>query len=457
MPQTITFQGAARTVTGSRHVLGHEGKNVLVDCGLFQGKAETRERNWDPFSVLPKEIESVILTHAHTDHIGLLPKLRSKGYQGPVYATPGTISIARLSLRDGGRIQEEDAAYRAKKGLPHPEPLFTEDDARAALKLLKPLRYFEWQELPGGAQFRYMPAGHILGSAMAEIYFANGERILMSGDLGRYGRPIIKDPHQAEFAEYLVLESTYGNRLHKEEDVSSILERLMKQAAERGSAIIVPSFSIGRTQELLWHINSLRREGRMPRMPVFVDSPMASAATLLYADHEEDHDKEFQMDMSAGHSPFDADIVHFVRDRGHSKALNNARGPMMVIAGSGMLTGGRAPHHLKHRISDPDTIVLFTGYQAAGTPGRRLIEGADRIYLAGAEVPVEAQIEKLNSLSAHADQAEIMRWLRGFKDAPRKTFLVHGDEEPMQALHDKITQELGWQVEMPSQGDSFEL
>ncbi len=459
MPR-ITFYGAAETVTGSRHLLEYGNSKVLVDCGLFQGPREIRDRNWQPFPIPVDELDAIVITHAHTDHIGYLPRLWREGYRGPIYATPATIELARISLPDGGRIQEEEARYRNRKNLTrhHPaEPLFTESDAREVLKLFKPVNFFEWKELPNKATFRYVPNGHILGSACAEIYFDSGERILMGGDLGRYDRPIMRDPYPCDYAEYLVIESTYGDRVHAHEDTQSVLAEIMKTALERNSVIVVPSFAIGRTQEMLWHINSIYDAKMAPRMPIYVDSPMANSTTLLYYKFTEDLDKDMKVDLSVERSPLGPDLVHLVRDKGMSKQLNYARGPFMVIAGSGMCTGGRVLHHLLHRLNDPDNIVLFTGYQAQGTLGRQLIEGAEEAHIFREKVPVRAEIRKLNSLSAHADSNEMMQWLRGFKEPPKKTFIVHGEPPAQAALRDRIVEELGWNVAIPKHGEGFDL
>ncbi|MBS1722139.1 MAG: MBL fold metallo-hydrolase [Armatimonadetes bacterium] len=460
MAQSITFLGAAQTVTGSKHLLELNGHKVMVDCGLFQGGKELKQRNWQPFPIPPSEIECIVLTHAHNDHIGYLPRLVKSGFRGPIYATSATIGLCKISLPDSGRLQEEDARYHGKHGTSEhadPQPLYTEADAYEVLKLLKPVHYWEWTKLPGGAQFRYMPAGHILGSAFAEIYFENGERILMSGDLGRFNTPLIKDPTMVEFAEYLVLESTYGDRLHDKSDPKEQILKVLQRAVADRSCVLIPSFAIGRTQEVLWYLRELFDEGRLPRIPIYVDSPMANATILLYVQETDEMDAEMKVDLREGRSPFAPDFVHTVRDKGMSKQLNNMHGPMVVIAGSGMVNGGRIVHHLVHRIEDPSTIVLFTGYQAAGTTGRQLIDGADHIRLLGQELNVRAQIERLDSLSAHADYAEILTWLRGFKQAPKTTFLVHGEPPAQEALKSLIVSELGWKVEIPAQGDHFDL
>lgn len=460
MGQRITFYGAAQTVTGSKHLLEFEGHKVLVDCGLFQGSRELRDRNWHdlPFDV--REIEAIVITHAHLDHIGWLPRLVKEGYSGPIYATHGTVELARISLPDSGRIQEEDARHHTKHGSsPHKIalPLYTEEDAYACMKQFESVPYNTFHRLPGGGQWRYLPAGHILGSAFAETYFANGERIMMSGDLGRYNTPIIKDPTSIEYADYLVVESTYGDRLHPVEDPMGKIETLVKRAMQDGGAILVPSFSIGRTQELLYYFSKLQEESRIPRIPIFVDSPMATSTTRLYERETEEHDSEMQESLKDHCNLLEPEGLTLIRDVEQSKALNSQRGPMVIIAGSGMANAGRILHHMLHRISNPETIVLFTGYQAQGTLGRQLLEGADTIRIYGQEVPVRATIDKANALSAHADQGEIMKWLHGYKAPPKMTFIVHGEPPAQAALQAKIEQELGWKTVIPAYADSFDL
>lgn len=460
MAPRIRFCGAARTVTGSRHLVSYDKKQVLVDCGLFQGPREIRERNWQPFPVPPADIDAVVLTHAHMDHIGNLPRLVKNGYAGPIYATRATVALSRVSLPDSGRLQEEEARHRNKHGATRHNPalpLYTEGDAYACLKKFEPVHYHQFHELPGGATWRYMPAGHILGSAFAELYFPNGERVLFSGDLGRYDRPILKDPWRCEFAEYLVIESTYGDRLHPAEDTEAHLERLVLEIHETGGALLVPSFAIGRTQELLYFLKQLQKENRIPRTPIFVDSPMATSTTGIYAQASEEHDCETRIAFEADDDPIEPDGMEFVRDREASKALNVRKGPMVVIAGSGMANGGRIVHHLVQRLHDPKTIVLFTGYQAEGTLGRRLLDGDSDVSIMGREIEVRARIERLTALSAHADQGEIMRWLGGFKAPPKRTFIVHGEPAAQDALRAKIEKELGWAVEVPEHLQEFEL
>lgn len=459
MPNTISFLGAARTVTGSRHLLELDGKRILVDGGLFQGSSELRDRNWEPFQVDPHTLDAVVVTHAHTDHIGYLPRLVAQGYGGPIYATPGTIGLCKVSLPDSGRLQEEDARYHARHHSSrhaHPEPLYTEAEAYTCLKQFRPVSYGTVQSLPAKAHVVFHPAGHILGAAFAEITLANGQSVLMGGDLGRWDRPIIQDPTMIASADYLVVESTYGDKIHPKTDPKEQLRQLCDEAARNRSVIVVPSFAIGRTQEMLWYIHQLRDEGAFPGFPIYVDSPMASAATLLYTNSKEDHDQEMKIDLARGHSPL-SDMVKFVRDRNMSKSLNAAKGPFMVISGSGMMNGGRVLHHLLAHGGDPSTVVLFTGYQAEGTLGRRLMDGDTELKVLGHEFTVRARVETMDSLSAHADSDEILRWLHGFQRPPRMTFIVHGEPPAQEALSARIEKELGWPVTIPEWKATFEL
>ncbi|MFQ3586571.1 MAG: MBL fold metallo-hydrolase [Fimbriimonadaceae bacterium] len=460
MSASIQFCGAARTVTGSRHLLRLGKKIVLVDCGLFQGARELRDRNWEPFPVDPTEIDAIVLTHAHADHIGYLPRLVKLGYRGPVYSTSGTRSLARLSLPDSGRLQEEEARYRNKVGATRFSPalpLYTERDAYDALKQFETVRYGERLGLPGGATLVYLPAGHIMGSAFAEITLPGGERLLMSGDLGRYNTPIIKDPTPVAAAEYLVIESTYGNRLHTDANPQDQLEELVGGAIQAGHCVLVPSFAIGRTQDLLFHLRALQDAGRLPRFPIFVDSPMASRATVEYLKASEEHDLETQDLSGRGENPLEPDYLEFVRDREASKELNVRPGPMLIISGSGMASGGRVVHHLKQRLPDPNTLVLFTGYQSVGTLGRRLVDGEQTVTIMRQEVSVRARIEMLDTMSAHADQREILTWLRNFEKPPKRTFLVHGEPDAQDTLRAVIEKELGWEVAVPSHLETCEL
>lgn len=460
MANRITFHGAARTVTGSKHLIESHGKKILVDCGLFQGSRELSDRNWAPWPFSPHEIDAVVLTHGHGDHMAMLPKLVRDGFQGPIYATEATIGIAKFSLPDSGRIQEEDARYHARHGTSrhaNPQPLYTEEDARQTLKHFRKVGYKTRTVLPGKMEFEFQMAGHILGSAFAHIYFEDGTNVLMGGDLGPYDAPLINDPTPIPYADYLVLESTYGDRLHPEEDTEGFLEEIFQEAFREGRTVIIPSFAIGRTQELLYYISRLQVRGAMPRIPIFLDSPMAVTATQLYDRSVEEYDKDMKEMVAAGDHPLEPDYLTFIRDSNQSKELNSRTGPMVIIAGSGMANGGRVIHHLKHRLPDPSTLVLFVGFQGSGTLGRQILDGADVVEIHREAIPVRAEVRRITSLSAHADQADIMKWLSFFESPPKHTFIVHGEPESQDVLAAKLREELGWEVSIPEQGDSAEL
>lgn len=458
--QSIGFYGAAETVTGSRHIITVNGKKILIDCGLFQGERQTRDLNWEPFPIPPHELDLVVITHAHLDHIGWLPRLVDQGYQGPIYSTRATMELARISLPDSGRLQEEDARHRNKNNLSRHKPalpLYTEQMAYNCLKQFEAKPYDTMISLPGEATFRFLFAGHIMGSAFIELYFPNGERILMTGDLGRFNTPIIKDPTIVENAEYLTIESTYGDRLHPTENPMIKLEAIMNDTFQRGACLLVPSFAIGRTQELLYFISLIQKKGNAPRLPIYIDSPMATSVTHIYEKDHDEHDEETELAEKANLSLLEPQGLNYVRDREQSIALNRADGPMMIISGSGMANGGRILHHLLHRLNSPSTTVLFTGYQAVGTLGRRLLDGNPTVRIMGQEIDVRAKIDKMNALSAHADQGEILKWLGYFKKPPKKTFIVHGEPGPQAVLQQKIRDTLGWDVVIPVRGQSFDL
>jgi metallo-beta-lactamase family protein len=458
MTPKLSFFGATRTVTGSKHLLQVGKAQVLIDCGLYQGRKELRDKNWESFPFEPRDLDAVVLTHAHTDHIGMLPKLVKEGLQAPIYGTPATLGIARISLPDSGRLQEEEARYHDKHELrKNAEPLYTERDAFDALKKCKPVKYHTRTDLPGGASWVYKPAGHILGSAYAEIALPNGEMLLMSGDLGRFDTPIIKDPEIVDYTDYLVIESTYGDRIHSDENPLDKLSSALDWAWQAGGTILIPSFAIGRTQELLYYFKKLQDTGRMKRIPIYIDSPMATSATQLYAQSVEEHDDEMRISVAEGSSELEPSGLQYVRDREQSKALNRQDGPQIIISGSGMANGGRIKHHLMNRLSSEQTMVLFTGYQAEGTLGRELLEGSPYVNIFGKEVPVSAKVDKINALSAHADQKEILHWLSFFKNAPKKTFLVHGEPGAQDVLAAKIREQFSWEVVIPEYGDTFEL
>ncbi|HWQ35287.1 MAG TPA: MBL fold metallo-hydrolase [Blastocatellia bacterium] len=461
---TIQFIGAAGTVTGSKFVLEAAGSRVMVDCGLFQGLKELRLRNWEPLPVSPASLNAVILTHAHIDHSGYLPRLVRDGFHGPVYATTGTADLLSVMLPDSARLQEEDADYANRHHFSkhHPAlPLYNEADARRALKLVRGVAYKEEIRLGKFLRASFVPAGHILGSGFVQVEVSEPDApnftILFSGDLGRYDEPILHDPTPVPEADYLLVESTYGNRLHDKTDPKDRLAEIVNETAERGGRVIIPAFAIGRTQLLLYYLRELEDEGRIPVLPVIVDSPMAASATRFYARHKEDHDLEMQRLSEGGRNALTTRNFQLVSGRSNSKALNALTGPAIIISASGMATGGRVLHHLERSLPDPASTVVLVGYQAEGTRGRRLQNGEREIRIHGEMIPVRAKIEVMGSLSAHADANEIMRWLREFKRPPKLTFIVHGEPEGSAALRERITNELGWQVMIPAYQETVEL
>lgn len=460
----IQFLGAARTVTGSKHMLEVGGYRVMVDCGLFQGLKQLRLRNWEPFPINPASINSVILTHAHIDHSGYLPRLVRDGFDGTVYATPATVELARIMLPDSARLQEEDADYVNKTGSSkhHPAlPLYTEKDANAACRLMESVNYHKRIQLTKKLSFEFVTAGHILGSGFVlfDVECNDGatRRVVMTGDLGRYNEPIINDPSTVEDADYIVVESTYGDREHGDFDVKARLAEIVNDTVKRGGHVLIPSFAVGRTQLLLYLLREMEEEGRIPIIPVYVDSPMAGSATKLYLRHKEDHDPEMKDLMSDRINPLATQRFNVARTRDESKAVSASDTSSIVISASGMATGGRILHHLRKRLPDERNTVVFVGYQSEGTRGRRLLDGEPEIKVFGEYVPVKAKVERLENLSAHADSNEILRWLGGFKRAPKTVFLVHGEPKAQEALKQKIVEKFGWHVEIPDYLDKFEL
>jgi len=457
---TVRFLGAAGTVTGSKHLVDTGRSQVLLDCGLFQGLKHLRERNWAPPPIAPGEFEAVVLSHAHIDHTGYLPVLARHGFQGPVHCTPATADLLHLLLPDSAHLQEEQAEYANFRGYSKHKPalpLYTMDDARAALALLQPHPYGTAFDVTGDIRATFHPAGHILGSAIVSLDVGREpRRLVFSGDLGRWDRPVLPDPTLVEEADVLLVEATYGNRQHPP-DPTDDLARVVRAAARRGGALIIPAFAIGRTQELLWHLRKLEAEGAIPALPVYVDSPMAIEATQIYRRHREDHDEEMQQIMDTGGKPFRTSQFSFAPSRLDSIRINDLVGPVIIISASGMATGGRVLHHLSLRLPDPRTTVLLAGFQAQGTRGRALQDGRRELRMLGREVDVRATVETLDGLSAHADQREILRWLGGFKQAPHRTYLVHAEASAAEALQGVIGTELGWSVRPAKDGETVPL
>lgn len=460
----IQFLGAAETVTGSKHLIDVDGYRVLIDCGLFQGLKQLRLRNWEPLPISPSSINAVILTHAHIDHSGYLPRLGRDGFRGKVYCTPATDELTRILLPDSARLQEEDAEYANKTGSTKHNPalpLYTEGDANAVCKQLEPVNYHSRTQLTKNISFEFAEAGHILGSSLVlvDIKTDKGDiqRLVFTGDLGRYNEPIINDPEPVLETDYLVIESTYGDRVHPHTDPKDQLADIINKAHERGGHIIIPAFAVGRTQLLLYLIRELENENRIPIMPIIADSPMAGKVTNLYLRHKEDHDPEMKELMAEHINPFTTKRFNLANTRDQSKAATNSKIPSIIISAAGMATGGRVLHHLRKHLPDKRNTVVFAGYQAEGTRGRRLVNGEKEIKIFGEFISVNATIEQLDNLSAHADSEEIIHWLGSFKRAPKAVFIVHGEPHSQAALRQKIVDKFGWNVIIPKYLQKEEL
>jgi metallo-beta-lactamase family protein len=484
MTPTLTFLGAARTVTGSKHLLDTGTAKVLVDCGLFQGLKELRLRNWGPLPIKATDIDAVVLTHAHLDHCGYLPRLVAQGFRGRIFCTPGTQDLCRIVLPDSGRIQEEDAASanRHKYSKHSPAlPLYTEADAFRAITQLQPVGYDRPIPVASGVEVDFINAGHLLGSAFARVRAA-GQTLLFGGDLGRFSRPVLPDPTMVTEADYLLVESTYGNRIHQNDDDGEQLAQAIATTVERNGRLIIPAFAVGRVEELIYWIKRLEDARRIPVLPVFVDSPMAAEALARYTERVKELDADLHPeahDEIAPHGPaargesverrrrearHERQVAAFATQRfrtiastQESKELTASKTPAIVISSSGMATGGRVLHHLRAALPDSRNTVVLVGFQAEGTRGRLLADGVQALKIHGQMVPVHARIAKIDSMSAHADSGEILRWLGGFTRPPALTFLVHGEPVAMSALATKIEAELRWKTKMPQHGERVEL
>lgn len=453
MSLTLTSLGAAGTVTGSKHLLEAAGRRILVDCGMFQGLKVLRERNWAPLAIPPESIDAVVLTHAHLDHSGYLPKLVRDGFRGPVYCSSATADLCDILLKDSARIAENDAEYANRRGHTKHKPalpLYTVRDAEAALKQLKPIAFETETSVEGGAKMQLRRAGHILGAATVEFNW-QGRGIVFSGDLGRYDDVFMPDPAPVNAADYVVVESTYGDRIHPKNDPMEALGAVVERTVRRGGTVVIPAFAVGRTQVLLYHLWMLKRAGRIKSVPIFLDSPMAINATELLCGHLDDHR------FSSETCEQSCAIATYVRDVEDSKAIVSNPMPKIVIAGSGMATGGRVLHHIKAFGPEAKNTILFAGYQAAGTRGARLLAGETEIKMFGQWIPIRAEIANLPELSAHADAGEIIRWLSGFEKPPRRTFIVHGEPDASDALRVRIERELGWDAAVVDDQRRYEL
>lgn len=452
---TLTFLGAAGTVTGSKYLLEAAGERLMIDCGLFQGLKELRLRNWNPLPIPPSSINWLVLTHAHLDHVGYIPRLVKDGYHGPILATSATVELARLTLPDSGHLQEEDAAYANKvhssKHTPA-LPLYTLEEATKSLENFSPIDESKPLELSSHYSLRFFKAGHILGARSIEVTIReDGQtiKVLFSGDLGRFQQLIIHEPGVPDPADYLICESTYGDRLHPTDDFQLRVAKIINETAQRGGSVVIPSFAIGRTQELLFVLRDLTEKGKLRPIPIHVDSPMAIDVTDIYRRHHEDDNLETTTLEARGGQPFSPPNVHFDRTVEESKALNDGNVPTVIISASGMVTGGRVLHHLKRRLPDPKNTVLFVGYQGAGTRGRTIQSGAPSVKMYGAMIPIRAQVETVDNLSAHGDYGEILKWLGRFPAPPRQTFITHGEPGPAESLREKISRQLQWTARAP--------
>ena len=464
---TLTFWGGVGTVTGSKYLIETDSARVLVDCGMFQGLKELRERNWQPPPFDARSLDAILITHAHIDHTGYLPRLVAQGFHGPVHCSRGTADLLKILLPDAARLQEEDADYRNRHKITKHSPalpLYTEEDAERTLGLIHPVANSgEAISVAQGVQAEFRIAGHILGSSLVLVKLDGagedhtGRNLLFSGDLGHYHQPIIRDPVTPPACDYLVCESTYGDRLHDPENPKDALARIINDAAARNAPVLIPAFAVGRTQEIIYLIRELEEEKQVPILPVCADSPMAAAATIAYSKRVEEQDEDYASVLAAKQHPLRTHSMLACSSKQESKRLNESEGARVIISASGMMTGGRVLHHAIRLLPNPDATLVFVGYQAAGTTGRRILNGEPEVKILGQWIPVRCRIERIGSFSAHADWKEIIQWLEGMRGAPRRTFLTHGESEAANAMAGHIKDRFGWSVEVPQYGERFSL
>ncbi len=460
---SLSFWGAAGTVTGSKYLIESDRARVLIDCGLFQGLRELRERNWQEPPFKAAAVNAVIITHAHIDHTGYLPRFVRHGFRGPVFCSRGTADLLKILLPDAARLQEEEADYRNRHKLTKYSPalpLYTEQDAREALKLIQVVpNNGRDVDVAKGVTAEFRIAGHILGSSQVLVRTDGdqGRGVLFSGDLGKYDQPIIRNPVAPPACDYLVVESTYGNRLHDSEKPEDALERIIKNAAEHNGAVLIPAFAVGRAQEILYLIRELENEKRIPVLPVCLDSPMAAAATQAYARRTEEQNEDYRDALKTNPTPLRTHSMLMCGTRQESKRLNDLKDARVIVAASGMMNGGRILHHALRLLPDETATVVFVGYQAAGTLGRRVADGEKQVKVLGQWIPVRCRIEKIGGFSAHADWKEVLRWLEDMPSAPRRVFVTHGEPEAADAMAGHLRDQFGWSIEVPQYGERFEL
>ena len=464
----ITFCGASKTVTGSNYLIEAEDKKLLLDCGMFQGSAREEQMNFESFIYNPKDIDYLILSHAHIDHSGRIPKLVREGFNGKIYTTHATYDLCEIMLMDSANIGMQDAEWenrkRVRKGLTPIEPLYNTNDVKESLKLFKPVYYNQEIKIDDTFTFRLQDAGHILGSAIVELFInedGKTTKLVFSGDLGMPERPILMDPTFIEDADYLIIESTYGDRDHPTyTDSTKSLIKIIDDTSQKGGTVVIPSFAVGRTQDLIYQLNSYYDgEGleEYKKIPIYIDSPMAVSTTKVFEKNSNLFDEDAKNLILSGDNPFDFENIFYVRDVEESKRLNAVKYPKVIISASGMATAGRVRHHLKHNLWDPKNSVIIVGYQAEGSTGRKLVEGAKKVSLLGEEIKVEASIYSLQGFSAHADRTMLLNWIGHFKKFPKKIFLVHGEEKAITALKSEIENKWQANVHVPDLGDSVEL
>jgi metallo-beta-lactamase family protein len=450
---TLRFLGGTGTVTGSKYLIESGGKRVLIDCGLFQGYKTLRERNREPFPVPPDTIDAVLLTHAHLDHSGYVPALVRDGFRGPIITTSGTAELCSILLPDSAHLLEEEAAHAARKGYSKhnpPKPLYTIQDVEQALSQFRTADFDEVLDVVSGVKATFLPAGHILGAAQLHLEVA-GTSLHFTGDMGRQHDPLMKPPRDFEGADIVVTESTYGNRTHPNIDPEAELGPALKPVLDRGGVVVIPAFAVGRTQGLMLHIWRLMEQGVIPRVPIYVNSPMAASATRMYHKHQEEHTipvEEFESVY---------DVAHMVGTVEESKKLNERHGPMVIIAASGMMTGGRVLHHLVAFGDDPNNAIVISGYQAGGTRGALLADGATSLRIFGRDVPIRAEVIQLESMSGHADSTEIIEWMKRSKSTPKMTYVTHGELDAADRMRFRISSELHWKVRAPEHGEIIDL